>query len=152
MGHHEHRRALLVQNVQHLHDLFAVARVEIAGRLIRQNQLRGSYNRPGYGDTLLLAAGELRRFVPGAWQKIDQLEHLADPRFALRAWHILVEQWKLDVLVDGKILDEIEALENETQIALAQIDEPARGPTGDILATEQVLAGAGRIDHAHDVE
>src|SRR3989442_3099267 len=55
--------ALLVQPLEHAHDLFAGLGVEVAGRLVGQ-QNRGRINqRPRNGYALSLPAGELVRFV-----------------------------------------------------------------------------------------
>ena len=52
-----HRAA---QEAQHLG---AGARVEVAGRLVGEDDLGSAGERPGDGDPLLLAAGELARPV-----------------------------------------------------------------------------------------
>ena len=51
-----HNNCLLqfaVERRQYVEDLFAGARIEIAGRLVGENQIRISNNRPGNGDALL---------------------------------------------------------------------------------------------------
>src|SRR3954447_12075774 len=54
---------LRVELLEHLEDLLARARIEVAGRLIGEQE-RGVIDQgPGDRDALLLAAGELRRVV-----------------------------------------------------------------------------------------
>src|SRR5689334_22422772 len=55
----DNRRALLVQPAEQLHDLLALIGVEVAGRLVCQNQRWLGDDRAGDGHQLLLAAGEL---------------------------------------------------------------------------------------------
>ena len=59
MGHHQDGGALLVEGIQHSEHLIAIFRVEVARRLIRENQLRIAYDRTRHGDALLLATREL---------------------------------------------------------------------------------------------
>src|SRR5882724_299783 len=51
------RRPLLVQALEHLHDFLPLVRMEIAGRLVGQDQLRVRNHRARDADELLLAAG-----------------------------------------------------------------------------------------------
>lgn len=53
------RRSAGVQGLEHLHDLFPLIRVEVAGWLIREDQFRVRDHRPRDADKLLLSAGEL---------------------------------------------------------------------------------------------
>src|SRR5205814_2142295 len=51
------RRPLLVQALEHLHDFLALVRMQVAGRLVGQDQLRVRNHRARDADELLLAAG-----------------------------------------------------------------------------------------------
>ena len=62
--------------VQQLEDLHAGAEVELAGRLVGEQDRVAGGERAGDRDALLLAAGELVRKVPGAVAEADALEHL----------------------------------------------------------------------------
>ena len=60
--------------VQLEHDLdhrLARFRVKVASRLVGEQNLRPVNKRPGQGDTLLLAAGKLRRIMSAAFSKSD---------------------------------------------------------------------------------
>src|SRR6185295_4465399 len=63
VGDHADRRALVVQLLEQVHDLLAVARVEVAGRLVGVQDRRLADDRAGDRNALLLAARELRRVV-----------------------------------------------------------------------------------------
>ena len=60
-----------------------VVRVEVAGRLVGEQQRRAVDQRPGDRDALLLAAGELRRVVVQPVAQADALEQLRGPVAAL---------------------------------------------------------------------
>ena len=63
---HDNRRAVLVELSQQLEHFLAVDRVEVARRLVREDQFRLRDDRAGHGNTLLLTAAELLRAVIGA--------------------------------------------------------------------------------------
>ena len=48
---------------EQFHDCLAIARVEVSGGLVGQQDGGRSSKSPGHGHTLLLTAGELRRIV-----------------------------------------------------------------------------------------
>ena len=61
MGHLNDRHTLLIiQTKENLHDLLPLIRVEIAGRLVGQDQGRSGDQGAGHADQLLLAPGALR--------------------------------------------------------------------------------------------
>src|SRR5262245_54351513 len=66
----------LVELAQHLHDLVAGVRVEIAGRLVGEDDVRVVDQRPGDRNALLLAAGELHRPVVEPVAQANQLGEL----------------------------------------------------------------------------
>ena len=66
VGHHDDGRAFLVELAEHAHDFFAVRRVEVAGRLVGEDQLGLPDKRAGDGDALLLAARQLGRTMLGS--------------------------------------------------------------------------------------
>ena len=70
MGDHHDRLAELAHGAAHeREDLGAGARVEVAGRLVGEDDLRPAGQGPGDGDALLLAAGELARAVRRAGRR-----------------------------------------------------------------------------------
>jgi hypothetical protein len=76
------------------------AGVQCSGRLVGEHHLRPRDQRPGDGDTLLLAAGELGRTVAQAPVEADpggDLAHLRAPRAAT-----IQTQRQTDVLGDGE--------------------------------------------------
>ena len=59
MGDHDDRNASLVQLLEDSHDLNAGSAVEVAGRLIREQDLGIIDQRPRNGDALLLPTRKL---------------------------------------------------------------------------------------------
>ena len=83
VGDHDDGRAFLVELAEHPHHLLAVGGVEVAGRLVGEDQLGLADQRAGDGDALLLATRQLGRAVLGAVGDADLVEHLVDARLAL---------------------------------------------------------------------
>ena len=74
VGDHADRGAFAVQLAQQLHDRFAVLRVEVAGRLVREQDRGRAGDRAGDRDALLLTARELAGQVLRAVRHADLLE------------------------------------------------------------------------------
>ena len=66
VGDHDDGDALVVEFLEHAHDFDARLAVEVAGRLVGQQQRRLVDQRAGDGDALLLAAGKLVGMMVGA--------------------------------------------------------------------------------------
>ena len=79
-------------------DVAAGLLVEVAGRLVGQDQRRVVDERAGDGHALALAAGELVRAMLGAVVEADAIERFERARAALVAVDAGVEQRQLDVL------------------------------------------------------
>ena len=78
----DHRHAVLRQpdhDVEHLVDHLGVER---RGRLVEQHGDRIHGQRPGDGDALLLAAGEIARMLLGVIDEADAVEQFAGARTA----------------------------------------------------------------------
>ena len=80
VSYEDDSHAMNVQPLEHPQDLVAGMRIEIAGRLVGQQQ-RGVIDQcPGDGDPLLLSAGHLRGLVAHPLGQADLLEQrLAQP-------------------------------------------------------------------------
>ena len=81
MRHHQQRRAqLVVESLQQHQDARAGLGVEVAGRLVGDDQRRVGDDRPRDADALLLSAGELPRIVVGPVGQADGLKRDLDRR------------------------------------------------------------------------
>ena len=81
---HDDGRAVGVDAVEEIHDLARHERVEVAGRLVGEDQLRIAGEHARDGHALLLPAGELRRQMLRARGEADQLERALDALLAVR--------------------------------------------------------------------
>src|ERR671910_279447 len=80
--------AYTVDPVQELHDADAGCGVEVAGRLVGNENGRLGHEGPGYGDALLLSAGEhIRELVhlPREANQVEYLGHFGADRASLLA-------------------------------------------------------------------
>ena len=112
--------------------------------------------RAGHGDALLLTAGELRRVVLHAVRHADPLERLLHALLALLGGHAAVGERQLDVLVHREVADQVERLEDEADLPVADARPLGEGEVGHLLAVEQYLPSVGvssspRIDSRVDL-
>src|SRR5690606_17385928 len=92
------------------------------GRLVDQ--------RPGDGDTLTLAAGQLRRLVTGTLGQTHPLEHGHTPLTRLADGSRADQQRHAYVLQRGELRQQMMELVDETQLAVAHpatLGLPERG-------------------------
>src|SRR5205823_8433182 len=101
--------------------LLGCARVEIAGRLVGEEDGGVRHQGAGDGYALLLAARELRRIVVLAAGQADLRDRVSRGLVPLpaRPSEFAVEQRELDVLERRGAGEEIEALENEADLRIA---------------------------------
>ena len=64
----------------------------------------------------------------------------------------LVGQRELDVLEDGVLLDQVVRLEDEAEVAAADLGELVVVEAGDVAAAQEVLAAGGAVEAAQQVE
>ena len=98
------------------------ARVEVAGRLVGEDDGRPRGQGAGDGDALLLAAGELRRAVAGAVGEPDACRAAAAIRAPLRR-AAREAQRQRDVLGGRERRQQVEGLEDEADAVAAQPGE-----------------------------
>src|SRR5690606_16111915 len=137
---------------EQLHHLVAVGGVEVARRLVGEDERRRGHDGAGDRDALLLPARELLREVVAAVRHADALEGRLRAELPLLGVEVEVEQRELDVLVDRQLVDEVEALEDEADGAAAEAGAPALGEPGRGVPVEPVLPAGGAVEQAEDVE
>ena len=84
VGHQQDGATLLVEGAQQLHGLVGGAAVEVAGRLVGEQQRGVIDQRAGDGHPLPLSAGQLARQVPQALLDPKQLRQRAQALFVHR--------------------------------------------------------------------
>jgi hypothetical protein len=80
------------------------------------------------------------------------VQHVADFPFALGGPHLLVEKRRLQVLVDGQVVDEMIALENKPDVVLVEFRESLLAHGVNRLVAEVIFAAGRRIEHAENIE
>ena len=83
------------------------------------------------------------------------VHHLVDPGAPLARGDVVVEQRKLDILADGELVDEIEGLEDEADVPLAEVGESSMPitfrsvdlpqPDGPMIATNSPSATSRKM-------
>ena len=135
-----------VDPVEHLHDPDRGARVEVAGRLVGEQQRRMVDEGAGDREPLLLAAGELVGEVRDLVGEADEAERVGDLPADLRARGADHLEGVGDVVVDVPAREQLEVLEDGADPA-AQVRDLRVGELGDVAAGDQDLA-LGRIQLA----
>ena len=119
MRDHHDGRALVVEALKYLHYFLSVRSIEVPGRLVGEDERRARHDGPRDGDALLLTTRQLRRKVLSSVTDADLVHDLFDPLAPLFRADPMVQQGELDVLFDGQLVDQVEALKNEADVALA---------------------------------
>src|ERR1051325_7443282 len=149
---HDVGRAAAVDVVEEVHDLARHERVEVAGRLVREDQLRRRGQHARDGHALLLPARELRRQVVQARGQADHVHRFLDAVLALERGEPAVAQRDVDVVEDVEVGDEVEALEDEADVLIADPRHLPVGEAADVLAVEMVRAAVKDVEQPGDVE
>src|SRR5258705_2858394 len=144
--------ALDVEALEDAHHLDARLRVEIAGRLVGEQQRRVVHQRPRDGDRLWLAAGELIRMVAKPVAEAYGLQRVGRALPPLRSGHLArVEQRELDVLDRGRAREQVEPLEHEADLRVAHVREVARRERRHVVPVQEVASGGRPIEAAEQV-
>src|SRR5437867_480228 len=117
--------------------------VEVAGGLVRQEQVGPLGQRPRDRHALRFAARELAREVAQAMPQPNLLQRLAcrPPRVGAAS----VTERKHDIL-DGRLpRKQVEGLKDEANPAVSGPRELAVGVAGGVLAIEEILSPRGAV-------
>ena len=109
----------VVERPEERHDLFSGRLIERAGRLIRQQNTWIVDQRPGNRDSLLLPAGQFGGPVVRPVRQSHRRQMMHRPLPPLACSHGGVGQRQLDILQRGMGREQVEALEDETQLTIS---------------------------------
>ena len=142
MGDHEDRLAFPAELVEQRHEVLGSPRIQVARRLVREQQRRRRHEGARDRDALALTAGKLVRSVlhPVAQPQATQQFGTPAPRFSLRVVILREPERQQDVFKRGHSRQEVEALKDETDIAVAQARKLLIVHAGHRLAEQAVLA------------
>ena len=152
MGNHDDSRTLAVELGEEFHDLAPVVRVKIAGRLVGEDDGGPGDERAGYGDALLLSAGELLGKVARTVAHIDLGKHFFDAFTAFGAFETEIGEREFDIVGHIDLINEVETLKHEAYATLAELSALAFAHTGHFCAVEVILSAGRIVEEAEDVE
>ena len=136
MGDHDDGLSHVVDGIaQEAEHLVTAARVEVPGRLVGEHDLWSARERPGDGDALLLAAGELGRAVREPVAEADGVDHVIEP---LPVGSTARQRHRQhDVLVRRQRRHEVERLEHEPDVVAPQQRELAVGERAELDVADE---------------
>src|SRR5206468_3453406 len=112
---YDHDRALAGERAEQVGDGVGGGLVELAGRLVGEDDTRLGRERPRDRDALLLAARQLRREVTRAVAEPDLFQALVRPPAPLRAAQVQRVQRRLYVPARRQCRHQVELLEHEAE-------------------------------------
>lgn len=138
--------------MEEVEDTCGVVRIEVARRLIGQQQRRPVDERAGHGGALHFAPTHLVREGAGAGRQSDELEHLRGAGARFPGPVAAEEEGKFRVFQRGHGRQEVEKLEND-----AETHAPVGGQFGFARGVEREtvdgdLAGGRLVESAEQVE
>jgi hypothetical protein len=152
VGDDHHRRPLAVELAQQRQDLGARARVEVAGRLVGEDDRRPGDHRASDRHALALPARELLGAVVQSMAEADTLQRHLRGGAALVGRRAAVEQAMGDVVQRGHPVDQEELLEDEADRPRAQPCQLAVVEVVDVGAGHRDAARGRAVERAHDVQ
>ena len=141
------------QRLEQFEHFAAGARVEVAGRLVGEEQRRAVDEAASDGHALLLAAGQLRRVVVHAVAQADALQQGLGPLAGLAAGQVRrgVGQRHHDVVEGAGPAEQVEALKDEADLFVADHGPLVGRQIRHLLVVEPVLAAGRPVEAAEDV-
>ena len=118
-----HRHTFLGQRLHHAQHFTDHFRIEGRGWLVEQHDRRLHRQRPGDGHALLLSAGELVRVGIDLVEQADLVQQGVRPFVGLhRAETAHLHRCQRDVLHDGLVREEVEALKDHADFRTQGVD------------------------------
>src|SRR5205823_9942459 len=137
-----------VQFLEQIHHGFAITGVQVTSRLVREQDRGMTSERTRNRDTLLLTTGKLTREMLRAMAHADTLERSNHMFLTLTRRHAAIGERELDVLVHREIADEVKALEDEADLAIADARTLREREVRDLRVLKGVAAAARSIEQA----
>ena len=149
---HEGGVRFVGQLAQQAKNVFAAGGIEIAGRFVGENERGPMDEGAGDRDALLLAAGELARQGGGAGSEADAFEQGGDTGFAFGGRDADELERQLDVFGGSESRQQVEELEDGSDLFAAKAGEGIAVELIDAVAVEGEATGVGPVDAAEAVE
>ena len=153
MGDENAGRALCLQlSAQQRHHAGGALRVEIAGRLVGQNEGRAMDERARDGDALQLPAGQFPRHAGAPRIHSDGIEHPGYARVRLVSSHADQCKRQRDVLRGRQVGQHVKCLEDEAHAFAAKLGQRVVVEVGEINAVDQDVAAVRPVETRDEVE
>ncbi len=149
---HETRAPLPIQLQHQLEHAFRVAAVEVAGRFVREHELRLRHQRTGNGCALTLATGELMRTVRQTLAQPHALQDLACAILRFARVHPTHEQRHGDVFQRRELGQQVMELVDEADRVVAQLAPFLLAEQMNVLAVDEDLATRRLVEPAEDLQ
>jgi len=148
----DQRQAVFVERAKQLDDLRAGLGVEVAGRLVAQEQLGRVIESARDRHALLLPARQRARARLGLVADADTRQRLDGARVGARRVSVGEIGGQLDVLARRQMVEQVERLEDEADLAVAEARQPPVVERVQVVAEHRRLAGVAAVEPAHDVQ
>ncbi len=145
-----HAEGVLNFAQQH-HDGFTGGAVEIAGRLVRQQQSGAIHQRAGQRGALLFAAGKFAGAMRETLFEANAFEGFPYSPGAFAAFHFGETQGQFDVFLEVHSREKIEGLKNHADVAAAIARQLKRVQFREIAPLRENRAGSGAIQTRHEI-
>src|ERR1700760_897144 len=117
--HQNNRIPPRLQLIEQGHDFVAGLRIEVSGRLVGQDDRWPINERACNGNALSLSAGELVRLMVHALAQSYSTQRSFSPFQSLGGWRSVIDQRQLDVVQSRSTGEQVEGLENESDLTIA---------------------------------
>ena len=126
--------------------------MQVARRLVGEQQRRLGDDGARDGHELLLSARELRRIEILLADDAEAIERVGDLGLALRRRHVAIRERHFQVLGDGELVEQVEALEDDADVLAAERDALLVAHLVDRLVEEAELAPPVVVEHGQHGE
>ena len=151
VGDQNNRIALAVQVFHEFHNFIAGLRIQVAGRLVGQDDGWIIDQGAGNGDALALSAGKLIGLVVHAFAQIDGGKRGLGALNAFVRGRAAIDQGQLHVVQSRGAREQIERLKYEADFFIADAREFVVIEFADQIAVEPVTALGRRVEAADQV-
>jgi hypothetical protein len=134
VGDQDNRAATARELGKQIEDRTGRRRVEIARRLICQEQIGPEDECTGNRDALLLSTGQFGWIAALGFRQVDGAEERTSI-WTPAGWRVVaIQEWQFHVLADVQERQQMKALEDESKVTIPESSPAHLRPFGDVLA------------------
>ena len=126
--------------------------MQVAGRLVGENQFRILDYRARHADKLLLPAGELAREQVFLSDDLEPVEAVTNQAYTLFARNVFVREGDLEILENCQVVDQVIALEDKADVGLVQLVALFDAQLVNRLFQKVELPAPRPVEHADDAQ